>query len=214
MQKTKFLAIAVILLLAMILPVTADEFELGMSLTPIIAEEDTDDPNYDPDNAQALVLPGFHLGYRFAWIGYVSWDSYVMPPEYITTMTATYDPDTDTYQPGPFRPGFLNTWNIGGKLVLGPLVGYSTIGVNTIYVYKEAEYLDENFNKNFGANWKVGAGLKFGDWGINLDLMALFPSVSTMFDELEALSSDDQAISDAAAERIQWIPSLVATLYL
>ena len=115
---------------------------------------------------------------------------------------------------GPFRPGFLNTWNIGGKLVLGPLVGYTTIGVNTIYVYKQAEYLDENFESGFGANWKIGAGLKFGGWGINLDLMALFPSVSTMFSELEALGSDDSAISDAAAERIQFIPSLVATLYL
>jgi len=212
MQKTKFLAIAVILILAMVIPVFADEIELGMSLTPIEQQTDTEDPNYDEN--QDLMLPGFHVGYRFGWIGFVSWDSYVMPPEYITMMTATYDPETDTLSPGPFRPGFLNTWNIGGKLVLGPLVGYSTIGINTIYVYKQDKYLDESFNANFGANWKVGAGWKFGDWGINLDLMALFPSVSTMFAELEALGSDDQAIADAAAERIQFIPSLVATLYL
>lgn len=212
MKKTKFLAFTVILILVMVIPLSAGELDLGMSLTPLVQEENINDPNYDPD--QSLILPGFHVGYRFGWIGYVSWDSYVMPPEYITNMTATYDSNTGTYQAGPFRPGFLNTWNIGAKLVLGPLVGYSTIGVNTIYVYKEAEYLDENFKKNFGANWKIGAGLKFGSWGINLDLMALFPSVDTMFDELEDLSSDDQAIADAAAERIQWIPSLVATLYL
>lgn len=214
MHKTKFLAVAVILILAMVIPAAADQWELGMSLTPIIAEEDTTDPNYDPENDQALILPGFHVAYRFMGIGYVSWDSYVMPPEYVTDMTATYDPDTEIYQPGPFRPGFLNTWNIGGKLVLGPLVGYSTIGVNTIYVYKQSEYMDENFESNFGANWKVGAGLKFSGWGIHLDMMAIFPSVSTMFQEMDDLFGDDQALSDAAAERIQFIPSLVATLYL
>ena len=212
MQKIKFLTIAFVLILAMVIPAAADQFELGMSLTPITPNEDTTDPNYDAN--QDLVLPGFHVAYRFAWIGFLSWDSYVMPPEYITNMTATYDPDTDTYSPGPFRPGFLNTWNIGGKLVLGPIVGYTTVGINTIYVYKENEYLDENFSKNFGANWKVGAGLKFGDWGINLDLMALFPSMDTMFSELDLLANGTSAEKAAAKERIQFIPSLVATLYL
>ncbi|MCK5198393.1 MAG: hypothetical protein KAR21_08585, partial [Spirochaetales bacterium] len=187
MQKTKFLAISVVLILAMVLPAAADQLELGMSLTPVVPEENTNDPNYDPN--QSLILPGFHIGYRFAYIGFISWDSYVMPPEYITNMTATYDPDTGVYQPGPFRPGFLNTWNIGAKLVLGPLVGYSTVGLNTIYVYKQAEYeyMGEEFNSNFGANWKVGAGLKFGDWGLTLDLMALFPSFDSMQRDLSDL---------------------------
>lgn len=214
MQKTKFLAIAVVLILAMVLPAAADQLELGMSLTPVVPEENTNDPNYDPN--QSLILPGFHIGYRFAYIGFISWDSYVMPPEYITNMTATYDPDTGVYQPGPFRPGFLNTWNIGAKLVLGPLVGYSTVGLNTIYVYKQAEYeyMGEEFNSNFGANWKVGAGLKFGDWGLTLDLMALFPSFDSMQRDLSDLFGDDKVLSDAAAEKIQFIPSLVATLYL
>lgn len=214
MQKTKFLAISVVLILAMVLPAAADQLELGMSLTPVVPEENTNDPNYDPN--QSLILPGFHIGYRFAYIGFISWDSYVMPPEYITNMTATYDPDTGVYQPGPFRPGFLNTWNIGAKLVLGPLVGYSTVGLNTIYVYKQAEYeyMGEEFNSNFGANWKVGAGLKFGDWGLTLDLMALFPSFDSMQRDLSDLFGDDKVLSDAAAEKIQFIPSLVATLYL
>ena len=214
MQKTKFLAIAVVLILAMVLPAAADQLELGMSLTPVVPEENTNDPNYDPN--QSLILPGFHIGYRFAYIGFISWDSYVMPPEYITNMTATYDPDTGVYQPGPFRPGFLNTWNIGAKLVLGPLVGYSTVGLNTIYVYKQAEYeyMGEEFNSNFGANWKVGAGLKFGDWGLTLDLMALFPSFDSMQRDLSDLFGDDKVLSDAAAEKIQFIPSFVATLYL
>jgi hypothetical protein len=212
MYKAKILAIATILIVLMVFPVFADELELGMSLTPIATiGEDNPDPTAEDG---IIIQPGFHIGYRFAWIGFVSWDSYVMPPELITLMTATYDPVTEKNTLGPFRPGFLNTWNIGGKLVLGPLVGYSTIGVNNIYVYKQDEFPDENFNASFGANWKIGAGLKFGDWGINLDLMALFPSVSTMFAELEALGSDDPAISAAAEERIQWIPSLVATLYL
>ncbi len=212
MHKTKILAIAVVLILAMIIPAFADQIELGMSLTPIEAETDANDPNYNPD--QETMLPGFHVGYRFAFLGYLSWDSYVMPPEYITNMTATYDPDTDMFYPGPFRPGFLNTWNLGLKLVLGPLVGYSTVGVNTIYVYKQDEYMDESFNANFGANWKVGAGLKFGNWGLTLDMMAIFPSMDTMFQEIDLLFNGSPEEQAAAEERIQFLPSLVATLYL
>ena len=214
MHKTKFLAIAVVLILAMVIPAVAGQLELGMSLTPVVPEKDTDDPNYEED--QSIILPGFHVGYRFAYIGFISWDSYVMPPEFITNMTATYDPDTDLYKTGPFRPGFLNTWNIGAKLVLGPLVGYSTVGLNSIYVYKQAEYeyMDEEFKSDFGANWKVGAGLKFDNWGITLDLMALFPSFDSMQRDLSDLFGDDEVLSDAAAEKIQFIPSLVATLYL
>ncbi len=206
MQKTKFLAITVVLILAMVIPAAAGEFELGMSLTALAAE-----PGTDPDpttEEKGVVVPGFHIGYRFAWIGYISWDSYVLPPEYITGMTSNEN------NLGPFRPGFLNTWNIGGKIVLGPIIGYSTIGVNSMYVYKEAEYLDEDFEKNFGANWKVGFGAKFDRWGVHLDLMALFSDTSTMFSDLEDLFSDNQIISDAAADRIKFIPSLVATLYL
>ncbi len=214
MRKTKFLTIAVILILAMVIPAAADQLELGMSLTPVAPAEDENDPNYDPN--QRFVLPGFHVGYRFAYIGYISWDSYVMPPEYITKMTAIYDETTDVYQAGPFRPGFLNTWNIGAKLILGPLVGYTTVGLNSIYVYKQAEfeYMGEEFKSDFGANWKVGAGLKFGDWGLSLDMMALFPSFDTMQRDLQDLFGDDEVLSDAAAEKIQFIPSLVATLYL
>lgn len=214
MHKANFFAIAVILILVMVIPAAADQLELGMSLTPISPTEDKNDPNYDSD--QSLIVPGFHVGYRFAYIGYISWDSYVMPPEYITDWTKTYDDDTDVYQAGPFRPGFLNTWNIGLKLVLGPIVGYSTVGLNSIYVYKqdEYEYLGEKFNSNFGANWKIGAGLKFDDWGITLDMMALFPSFDSMQRDLSDLFGDDDELSTAAEENIKFVPSLVATLYL
>ncbi len=211
MHKTKILAFAVILILAMIIPAFADQIELGMSLTPLAPDKNS----YNGEQQESM-LPGFHVGYRFAFLGYLSWDSYVMPPEYITDMTATYDSATGTYMPGPFRPGFLNTWNLGLKLVLGPLVGYSTVGVNTIYVYKQDEYQydGKDFNSNFGANWKVGAGLKFGNWGLTLDMMALFPSFDSMQKDLSDLFSDDKQLSTAAEEKIKFIPSLVATLYL
>ncbi len=194
-------------------PVFAGQLELGMSLTSVEQDNETN-PNEDQYDSNNTILPGFHIGYRFAWIGFMSLDSYVMPPEYITNMTATYDLDSDTYNQGPFRPGFLNTWNLGLKLVLGPLVGYSTLGVNSIYVYKESEYLDEDFNKNFGANWKIGAGLKTKDWGINLDLMAIFPNIDTMFQELDLLFNGDKTQQEEAKKRIQFIPSLVFILYI
>jgi len=212
MQKGKLLTIAVILTLLILIPATANELELGMSLTPIGTEgEDNPDPEAEDT---VLVLPGFHVGYRFAGIGFISWDSYVMPPELITLMTSVYDSETDQNTLGPFRPGFLNTWNIGAKLIIGPLVGYSTIGLNNIYVYKQAEYPDEEFNSSFGTNWKVGAGWKFGDWGINLDFMAIFSNADTMFSELDLLFTGNNEEQAAAKERIQFIPSLVATLYL
>ena len=213
MRKLLILAPLLLVLMFAALPISAGELELGMSLTPIKQDTGTD-PNTNEYDSDGTILPGFHLGYRFAWIGYMALDSFVMPPEYITVMTAKYDPDTDTLSPGPYRPGFLNTWNIGGKLVLGPLTGYSTIGLNTIYVYKEREYLDESFNKNFGANWKIGAGLRTGSIGVNLDLMALFPNVDTMFQELDHLFNGTDEEKAEAKERIQFIPSLVFVLYL
>ncbi len=213
MRKIAIAAPLLLILFLAALPLSAGELELGMSLTPI--KRDTSaDPNAVQNDSKDTILPGFHLGYRFAWIGYMALDSYVMPPEYVTNMTATYDPDTDTFSPGPYRPGFLNTWNIGGKLVIGPLTGYSTIGLNTIYVYKESEYLDKDFNKNFGANWKIGAGLRTKDLGVNLDLMALFPSADTMFQELDLLFNGTEDEKAAVKERIQFIPSLVFVLYL
>jgi len=213
MKFHKIAAPLILILLLAALPLSAGELELGMSLTPI-KQDKGDDPNAAENTAKDTILPGFHLGYRFAWIGFMALDSYVMPPEYITNMTATYDPDTDTFSSGPYRPGFLNTWNIGAKLVLGPLTGYSTIGLNTIYVYKESEYLDKDFNKNFGANWKIGAGLRTKNIGVNLDLMALFPSADTMFQELGLLFDGTDEEKAAAKERIQFIPSLVFVLYL
>lgn len=213
MRKRAIAAPLLLILLLTALPLSAGELELGMSLTPI-KQDNGDDPNAAQNDSTDTILPGFHLGYRFAWIGYMALDSYVMPPEYVTNMTATYDPDTDTFSPGPYRPGFLNTWNIGGKLVIGPLTGYSTIGLNTIYVYKESEYLDKDFNKNFGANWKIGAGLRTKDLGVNLDLMALFPSADTMFQELDLLFNGTDEEKAAVKERIQFIPSLVFVLYL
>lgn len=215
MIRKRGLIIAALFIFVLASPLFANSWELGVSLTPTAGNNDSEYDTTSADSAAEKLVPGFHVGYRFLGILYASWEAMVLPPEYVTDMTATfYETGGEIYyQPGPFRPGFLNLWDVGLKLVLGPIVAHTELGVNNIYVYKQAD-LEERFESNFGANWRIGLGLKLDRWGVNLDATTIFPSWDSMIDDLNILFGDDSAASDQIADKIRWIPSLTFILYL
>lgn len=188
MRKT--VLIAALLVLAMATPVFAD-LELGLSWTPILGED-----NQIEEDMESIT--GFHVGYQWWGIFYATWDSLVMPPGEIAGIT------------GYKRPGFLNLFDAGLRLRLGPIIAYTTAGVNTLYVYKQDELA--GFDPDFGANLRAGAGLKFGWWGVNVSGTTVFPSFDRLVQTLAALGTEDR---DIAIDKIVngLIPSINLTLY-
>ncbi len=100
-KKIIVLLISVIILFAALPAVFADQWELGISATPI--------PDRDEDN----MLTGFHFAYKWWYITYASWDSIALPPWLIQDWV------------GYYRPGFLNMFDVGLHLNIGPFIGYA-----------------------------------------------------------------------------------------
>ena len=206
--------IAVLLIAAMALPAVADEMELGISVTPVGAlAEAAGDFSGAAEDEEGELLTGFQIGYRFLGLLYGDWTATVLPPPITSRLTSFYDEEEQQFREGPPRPGFLNTFNFGAKIALGPFVGFSTIGVNSVYVHNQAE-LDAEFQGDVGANFRFGFGLRGASLGVNLSIMGLFPDVDTMFSDLEIIFGDDERLAEQVANKIPWLPSLTAVLYL
>ncbi|MGA2975739.1 MAG: hypothetical protein ABSF77_10560 [Spirochaetia bacterium] len=141
-MKKPLAALAAILLLALAVPAAFAEVELGLSWTPI------QDPNVTTTNAMQNV-PGFHVGYGW-FILYAAWDSLAMPSFWVERAA------------GPSVPAFLNLYDAGIRLIFKPLEIYATVGTNNLRVYEDSH------DYGFGANIRLGAGLKFHWWGITL----------------------------------------------
>ena len=187
----KIVLITALLALVMAMPMFA-EIEIGASWSPNFADPDKADDTLDS-------ITGFHLGYRWWGIFYATWDSLIMPPDAINNLVG--------YQ----RPGYLNLIDAGITIRLGPIVTYVTAGVNNVYVYKQDEL--SGFESEFGANLRLGAGLKFDWWGVNVSGTSVFASFERMAQTLAALGDD--ATRNIAAEKIVdgLIPSINVTLY-
>jgi hypothetical protein len=190
-----------------------DQFDIGISATPLFAEEGETATDI-LDN----LIPGFHVGYRFLYLLYASWDALVLPPRIVESMTTRFiqRPDGSTVvQEGYFRPGFLNLIDAGIQIVLGPFVVSAELGVNQVYIYKQDE-LDPRPDANFGANVLVGAGLKFGTWGITGRAFVVFPDIESAIFTLSSLASSDNEFAAAALDVVldNLIPQIMVTLYL
>jgi hypothetical protein len=189
----KVVLAAAVLLLIFAAPAFANELELGLSWTPLPGADK------NAEEGQLDSITGFHIAYNWWSIMYASWDSLVMPPFIIQDWT------------GYRRPGFLNLYDVGIRIVLGPVVGYATLGMNNVYVYKQKELA--GLENNFGANLRLGAGLKFNWWGINLSGTAVFPSFQYMVNTLKGLAA--KSTSDVALSKIgdALVPSINVTFY-
>ena len=191
MRKAAFL-LTVFLLLSISVQAYSDEIELGLSWTPVMDNAASADEEVDS-------IRGFHLGYVLWGFVYGSWDALVMPPSIIQNWTGFY------------RPGFLNLYDVGVTFTFRPFVVYAELGLNNVYVYKQGS--SQALKNNFGANLRIGGGLKW-DWiGINLSGTAVFHSFASMASTLAELANSDS--SDRAAEKIgnAIVPSLNVVLY-
>ena len=205
MKRCFVFSISIVLLLGAAAPVFSDseEWELGLSWTPLFVSEEEAITEGDTDDT----MLGFHFGYVWWHIAYASWDSIVIPPHLMQQWTGFY------------RPGFLNLYDVGIRLHIGPVVGFAEVGLNSLYIYKKYE-LDqqleegETLKRSMGANFRLGLGYHGGSWGITLAGTTVFPSFREMSETLKALGSDQTR--SAAWQRIKegMVPSLNIILYL
>ncbi len=212
----KFL-IPLILILILFIPafVSASELELGMGYTPMFGEELDDDATF-----QESGLTSFHVGYSFWWLFYASWDSFIMPPYIVESMTGGFEEDPDNpdagfVRDGYYRPGFLNMFDLGIRLKLGPVLAFAEMGINTLYVYRQEE---DNLDiaEGLGANIRLGAGAHFGWWGVTVSISSIQPSIDQAMTILENISSSDPFLQDQAKEMFSetLVPSIMLVLYL
>jgi hypothetical protein len=178
MMKKLLVPLAVLLLLALAVPAAFAEVELGMSWTPF------SNPNAVPgDPSKNDSITGFHVAYSW-FILYGSWDALAMPAFWVQQATSFNDPTSGAYIPGFNVPGFLNLYDEGVRIYLRPFIGYAEAGVNSLYVYG-----GQTFNR-VGANLRLGAGVRFGFWGLNLSGTSVFASTDDLVGVLKALGSD------------------------
>ena len=197
-MKRLLIPLLVLCLVALAVPAFA-QVELGISYTPVPGGQGSNTNQVDS-------ITGFHVAYRWTVL-YLSWDSLAMPASLIENMTGYWDPTQNVYVSGPYLPGFLNLYDAGFEFMLRPFLLYAEVGANNIYVYQNQG------GGSFGANLRLGAGLRFGWWGLNLAGTAVFPSFTTLTDTLKKLASSET--SNAALKTIgdNLVPSLNLTFY-
>jgi hypothetical protein len=178
-MKKILLPLAALLLLALATPAFA-EWDLGVSWLPLGKDVAVAKSEYN-------FIPGFHVGYGFWYIGYATWDAYAMPNWMIWNITNYY-----------FAPGFLNLWDVGLRLQLGPVVGFGEIGINNVYVYQTGLVGADGI----GANIRLGAGLKFDWWGITMTGTNVYGSFNEAASNIGGLFSGDANVRTASVNRI------------
>jgi hypothetical protein len=150
--KKLFAPLGVIVLLGIAAPVSFAEVELGFGLTS---------GSVVGGDANSSLIPNFHLGLSLD-ILYFSWDAYAMPDYWTNNFVGVY------------VPSFLNTFDAGLKLVFKPLLLYGEVGPNFLYL-RGGQTSD-----TVGVNLRLGIGLKFRWWGINVSGTELFSSWDNM----------------------------------
>jgi len=166
-MKKLLVPLAVVALLALAVPSAFAEWELGMGWSP-----STNTNSTAPDAVNSLI--NFHVGYSWH-ILYFSWDSYALPDYMVYNITSYTDPVTGQYVNGYSVPGFMNLFDVGLKLVLRPFLGYIEVGPNVLYLYGGQFY-----QGGVGVNARMGVGLKFGWWGVNISGTDVFANWSDL----------------------------------
>jgi len=195
------LVIALLMIAVLTVPTFAIGWEVGIHAT--VAPSGDAEQSVDP-------IFGFHVGISPIAILYASWDALALPPNMIQGMTGFTD-ENGRWVQGYYRPGFLNMFDVGFRFLLGPVAIFTTVGTNNIYVYRQSELPDAG--GSWGANLRLGAGLKFGFWGVSATGTVIFPSFGYMVEVFKQLGSADnrQWALDQIVNGL--VPSLMATLY-
>jgi hypothetical protein len=196
------LIIALLMIAVLAIPAFSIGWEVGMHAT--VAPSGNREGDID-------FITGFHVGISPIAILYASWDALALPPNMISGMTGYSDAEGVWHQ-GVFRPGFLNLFDVGFRFLLGPVALFTTVGTNNIYVYKQSD-LPEGAGGSWGANLRLGAGLKFGFWGVSLTGTAIFPSFPFLIEVFRQLGSEENRAWALDQIVNGLVPSLMATLY-
>jgi hypothetical protein len=144
------------------------------------------------------IIPGFHVGISPWFILYASWDSLVMNSGAIGGLTGTY------------LPGFLNLYDAGLRIILGPIVVLVEAGINNVYVYKQGV----TGANGLGANLRVGLGLKFKWWGITATGTSVFPNFTNLVDTVKGLFYPDSQRLSLYYILNGLYPGVMAVIYL
>jgi hypothetical protein len=150
------------------------------------------------------MVTGFHVGYNWGVL-YLSWEALAMPAGFVSSQTGYWD--GDVYYAGPYAPGFLNLYDVGLLITLRPFILYAEVGTNNLYVYHNLA------GGTFGANLRLGAGLRFGFWGVNLSGTAVFGDFKTLTDTLTKLASPETSNEAISAITERLVPSINLTFY-
>jgi len=205
-------AVLAIAMIALVCAGAWAEIEIGLGIAPPIGEVPEEATTGDVFGDSTKVV---HAGYSFLWLFYASYDGLVLPPYSVSQMSGSIDTSSGAYIPGFYRPGFLNTFNVGIRPTIGPLSVIASVGINQMYVYKQED--DGLEIPPVGVNLRVGAGFRLTKW---LGLTATGTSVFADFDELsatlDALTGDDTYLQDIAKERIlsTLFPIVTLVIYL
>ncbi len=208
MKKLTILIVIAVMITFAVPVFSADQWEIGLSWTPIPGG---DQSTKSKDEGGMDSITGFHFGYIWWHIGYATWDALVMPPFIIAGMTS-YQDDQGNWQPGYYRPGFLNLFDVGGRLNIGPFVASAEMGINNIYIYQGDSPVE--YSGDFGANLRLGAGLKFDWWGVSVTGTSVFPSFKKMIHVVGGLFSSDNRRWSINEIKGGLIPSILLVLYL
>lgn len=191
MKKKLILIIALILLTSTLFA----ELELGLSYTPanVLKSEESEALDKFDETEQGILgdsVLGFHAGYSFWWLFYLSADSLIVPPWYVKQITS-YTKADGSKSKGVKAPGFINFFDVGIRPKIGPIYVLATIGINSLYVH--SEYSDGSENEaGVGANLRLGFGIQFDSLSIVVTGTSFYSSFEAMQSTVErAINNTD-----------------------
>lgn len=191
------------------------EVELGLSYTPgsLLKNEESEamEEFYDVESGVfGDSIIGFHAGYSFWWLFYVSVDSLMVPPWWVYQLTSYTGTDGTTYD-GINAPGFVNFFDIGIRPKIGPVYLLATVGVNALYIHSEYDTREEDATVGF--NLRLGLGVKFDNFSFTLTGTSVYSDYDSMASTIENLieAEDPDATTDFLESLI---PSIGVVLHL
>lgn len=211
MKKLLLLTIIIMFLLPSLL--LADEFEFGISLTPMSVlktEEDILMEEAQSTSGSSILsdyVLGLHAGYSFGWLFYASADANAMPPWWVAKQTATYD-ESGNRVAGVSLPAFVSFFDVGVRPTFGNFIAMAEVGINHFYIY-QGEGTDGN---KLGVNARIGLGYSLSAFSINACASMIFSDFETMAYVFEALANNEDWATEQIGKSI--IPSIALYLHL
>lgn len=218
MRRLCILLVSIMLLVPAF--ISADEIELGLSVTPLSilkTQEAKDMENlfgtqggFFQDN-----LLGLHAGYSLAWLFYASIDANIMPAWWIKKATQYSDADNNLVQ-GIYAPGFITLVDAGIRPTLGPIILMAELGINYLYIHsaynKDPETGASLGGGSAGFNLRIGVGYKFGPFSVTLVGTSVYSSFEMMTNTISEVFDGNQMAIDNLKQSL--VPSLAFYMHL